>query len=92
MSLALACLSLSAYFAHHALHGRHGLEARTAAHERGEILQIELTSLDAVRTRLQRDVGLLSAVPPNPDIVDEIAREVLGYVHPRDRVHLLVAE
>jgi hypothetical protein len=31
-------------------------------------------------------VSLLSPDVPDPDLVEEIARDVLGYVHPADRV------
>ena len=51
----LLSLCATAYFSHHAIHGRHGLEARSALLER-------------------------------TDLVEELARDVLGYVHPADRV------
>ena len=85
----LACLSSSAYFAYHALHGRHGLVARNQLIERAGLLEFEIKSLEAVRSKLERDVALLAPELANPDMVEEIARDVLGYVHPRD---LLVAD
>ena len=81
------CLALSAYFGHHAAYGRHGLEARTALLERSEILDLEIASLNAVRERLAGDVALLTAEPPHPDLIEEVARDVLGYTHPRDRIY-----
>ncbi len=81
------CLALSAYFAHHAVYGRHGVEARTAMIDRSEILDLEIASLSAVRDRLARDVNLLTAEPPHPDLIEEVARDVLGYAHPRDRIY-----
>jgi cell division protein FtsB len=33
-------------------------------------------------------VALLTPDKPDPDLVEELARDVLGYVHPRDRVIL----
>lgn len=85
----LSCLSSSAYFGYHALHGRHGLVARNQLIERSNLMEFEIKSLEAVRMKLERDVALLAPELPNPDMVEEIARDVLGYVHPND---ILVAE
>jgi cell division protein FtsB len=82
----LLCLGLTAYFAYHTLNGRHGLEARDKLLERESALQFEMQSLEAVRAKLERDVALLRPDIPDPDIVEEIAREVLGFAHPRDVV------
>lgn len=80
----LACLISSAYFGYHALHGRHGLDARDRLIERASLLDFEIKSLETVRDKLKRDVALLSPDKPDPDMVEEIARDVLGYVHPKD--------
>ncbi len=82
----LFSLSATAYFSYHAIHGRHGLEARSAIVERADLIEFEIRSLETVRARLRHDVALLSPDVPDPDLVEEIARDVLGYVHPRDRV------
>jgi len=82
----LLCLGLTAYFAHHAIYGRHGLETRSTLIERSALLEFEIKSLEAVRAKLERDVALLCPEKPDPDIVEEIAREVLGFVHPDDVV------
>ena len=82
----LACLLSTAYFAHHAVYGRHGLEARNQLVERASLLEFEIRSLEAVRSKLERDVALLSPELANPDLVEETARDVLGYVHPADRI------
>jgi len=82
----LLCLGMTAYFAYHAISGRHGLEARSRLIERSTLLEFEIKSLEAVRAKLQRDVALLAPELPDPDIVEEIARDVLGFVHPDDRV------
>ena len=82
----LTCLLSTAYFGHHALSGRHGLEARNQLIDRANLLAFEIKSLEAVRSKLQRDVALLAPDMPNADLVEEIARDVLGYVHPADRV------
>ena len=82
----LASLSSTAYFIYHAIHGRHGLEARNQLIERSNLLEFEIKSLEAVRSKLERDVALLAPEIPNPDLVEELARDVLGYVHPADRI------
>jgi cell division protein FtsB len=82
----LLCLGLTAYFAYHTLHGRHGLEARDALLERESALQFENESLEAVRAKLSRDVALMRSDPPDPDFVEEIARDVLGFARPDDRI------
>jgi cell division protein FtsB len=85
-AVVLCCLGLMTYFGHHAMHGRHGLEARTRLIERSSLLAFEARSLEAVRAKLQRDVALLSPSKPNPDMVEEVARDVLGFVKPDDIV------
>jgi cell division protein FtsB len=82
----LLCLGFSAYFAYHALYGRHGLVARKEFLERASLLEFELESLEAVRAKLRRDVALLSPELPDTDLVEETARDVLGFVHPDDKV------
>ena len=82
----LLCLGLTAYFAYHTLKGRHGLEVRDTLLERESALDFEIQSLEAVRAKLERDVALMRPDPPDPDFVEEIAREVLGFARPQDRV------
>ncbi|MGI9404713.1 MAG: FtsB family cell division protein, partial [Hyphomicrobium sp.] len=65
---------------------RHGLEARSRLIERSTLLEFEIKSLEAVRAKLERDVALLAPERPDPDIVEEIARDVLGFAHADDRV------
>lgn len=84
----LLCLGLTAYFAFHMLKGRHGLEARDVLLERQSALEFEIQSLEAVRAKLERDVALIRPDLPDPDFVEEIAREVLGFANPRDRIFM----
>ncbi|MDX2259049.1 MAG: septum formation initiator family protein [Hyphomicrobiaceae bacterium] len=85
----LACLGTSTYFAHHALHGRHGLEARSRLINQATSAEFVIRGLEAERSRLATDVALLRREPPDPDLVEEVARDLLGYARPGDR--LLVA-
>lgn len=82
----LTCLGLTCTFAYHALYGRHGLETRSRLISRSAGLEFEIRGLEAVRARLKRDVALLASEPPNADLVAEVARDVLGFVHPQDRI------
>lgn len=82
----LTCLGMTATFAYHAIHGRHGLETRSRLISRSEGLEFEIRGLETVRAHLQRDVALLSSTPPDADLVAEIARDVLGFVHASDRI------
>ncbi len=54
--------------------------------ERSSLLDFEIRSLEAVRSGLERDVALLSPEIPNADLVEEIARDELGFVAPGDKV------
>lgn len=83
----LTCLGLTCTFAYHAIYGRHGLETRSRLISRSAGLEFEIRGLEAVRARLRRDVALLSLDTPNADLVEEIARDVLGFVHPQDSVY-----
>ncbi len=82
----LLSLLASAYFVFHTIHGRHGLETRQALIEKGNILDFEIKTLETVRDQLRRDVALLSPEVPNADLVEEIARDVLGYARPSDEL------
>ena len=87
----LTCLGLTVLFGYHAVYGRYGLERRAKLLERGEILDFEILSLEAERSRLQRDVALLSPERPDADIIEEVARDVLGFADPADKIYLISA-
>lgn len=56
--------------------------------ERSQLLDFEISSLEAVRSKLKRDIALLTPDQPDPDLVEEIARDVLGFALPEDRIVL----
>jgi cell division protein FtsB len=80
----LVCLSLATYLGYHAIKGKHGLEARVRLTSTAHRLDGELAHLLAVRSRLERDVSLLAEADPDPDLVEELARGLLGYARPSD--------
>ncbi len=86
--LLLVCCCMTIYFGYHAMNGRHGLEARSRLQARAVMLERELHALGVVRSRLEREVALLSPSKSDPDFVEELAREMLAYAYPSDRILL----
>ena len=84
MLVSACCLLAIGYFAYHAVGGKRGLEARARLLERAAGLEREVTRLQAERARLDRDVRLLDA--GDPDMVEELAIETLGFARPGDRL------
>ncbi len=82
----LVCLCLTGYFGYHAIQGRHGLEARARLIERSKVLEREIKVLETVRVRLERETRLLDEATPDPDFVDEVARQTLGFALAGDRL------
>lgn len=86
----LICLFLSCYFAYHTFKGKHGLEARISLDQQVLDLEQRLTGLEVMRARMERDIALMSDDTLDLDMLDEQAREVLDFSHPRDRIYLKV--
>ena len=82
--VSLFCFCALAYFAYHASNGKRGFEARSRLIERSHMLEPEIERLAAARARLERDVALLNA--RDPDLIEELAIELLGFARPGDRV------
>ncbi|MFZ1102774.1 MAG: septum formation initiator family protein [Hyphomicrobiaceae bacterium] len=82
--VSLCCLLAIGYFAYHAASGRRGYEARSRLIQRAIALESRIAALEAARARLAHDVALLEA--GNPDIIEELAIERLGFVRSGDRV------
>ena len=82
----LVCLCLTAYFGYHAIQGRHGLEARSRLIERSGALEREIRALETVRARLERETALLNEAAPDPDFIDELARQTLSFALAGDRL------
>ena len=85
--VSLFCLCALGYFAYHAIVGKRGFEARSRLIERSRQLGPEIARLEAVRARLEQEVRLLDAA--DPDIIEELAIELLGFAHAGDRVVVL---
>lgn len=81
-----SCIGLAAYFGCHTVSGRYGLSARSTLLTRTTALEFEAESLAKVRKQLENDIALLAPDPPDPEIVGEMARDLLGYADPRDHI------
>jgi len=88
--VSLFCVCGLCYFAYHAIVGKRGLEARSRLIERSRQLEPEIARLEAERASLEQEVRLIDAA--DPDMVEELAIEVLGFVRPGDRVIIFPAE
>jgi cell division protein FtsB len=76
------------YFGFHAFTGAHGLRAQADLDKQLATMESELTRLKAQRAVWERRVSLLRSDKIDPDMLDERARALLGYVDPRDVVLL----
>lgn len=77
------------YFGINAFTGNHGLRAQQDLERQLESMKGELGQLKAERALWERRISLLRADRIDPDMLDERARSLLGYVDPRDLTLLL---
>ena len=80
----LGCLILAAYYGYNAMVGRLGLG--THAELITEISQLEAVynDLKTQRAELEKRVALLHPDGVDPDLLDELARDVLNFAKPGD--------
>ena len=79
------------YFAANAFTGNHGLRAQQDLEQQLIAMRGELSQLKAERALWERRVSLLRADRIDPDMLDEQARSLIGYVDRRDLILLLNA-
>ena len=72
------------YFGVNAFTGAHGLRAQADLDRQLASMDSELAHLKAERATWERRVALLRSDKIDPDMLDERARALLGYVDPRD--------
>lgn len=72
------------YFGLSAYTGAHGLKAKQDLTEQQSSLTQERDRLAAERLAWEHKVSLLRADNLDPDMLDERARAMLNYLHPRD--------
>jgi len=89
LGLYLGAALVIGYFGVNAYTGNHGLLARQDLEQQSAELSAELSRVKAERAEWERRVALLKADKLDPDMLDERARAMLNYVHPRDLVLIL---
>jgi cell division protein FtsB len=89
LGLYVGAALLIGYFGVNAYTGNHGLLARQDLEQQSAELSAELSRVKAERGEWERRVALLKADKLDPDMLDERARAMLNYVHPRDLVLIL---
>ena len=72
------------YFGLSAYTGAHGLKAKQDLAQQQTSLTREIERTRAERLALEHKVSLLRADNLDPDMLDERARAMLNYLHPRD--------
>jgi cell division protein FtsB len=77
------------YFGMNAFSGDHGLRAQQDLEQQLVAMKAELKGLKAERAHWERHVALLRADSIDPDMLDERARALVGYLDPRDLTLLL---
>jgi cell division protein FtsB len=77
------------YFAINAFTGSHGLRAQQDLDQQMAAMQQELAQVKAERAVWERRVSLLRSDRLDPDVLDERARALIGYVDPRDLTLLM---
>jgi cell division protein FtsB len=84
LGLYVGAALLIGYFGVNAYTGRHGLKAKQDLDQQIAELTRELATVRAERAEIERRVVLLRPDGLDPDMLDERARAMLDYVHPRD--------
>lgn len=84
LALYAAAAALIGYFGVNAYTGNRGLHAKQALEQQIAELTAERDRLREERAEWERRNALLSSAGVDPDMLDEQARSLLSYVHPRD--------
>ena len=77
------------YFGVNAFTGNHGLRAQQDLEQQLAAMKDELPAAQGRAAHWERRVSLLRADRIDPDMLDERARALIGYVDPRDLTLLL---
>jgi cell division protein FtsB len=88
LALYVVAGALIGYFGMNAYTGNRGLKAKEDLTRQLGTLSQELEHLKTERSYWERRVSLLRSDRIDPDLLDERARAMLDYVHPRDLVLL----
>jgi len=89
LALFVGTAAAIAYFSFQAFNGDHGIQAQRQYDQQKQKLSDELASLQDQHAALERRVNLLRSSTIDPDMLEEKARELLGFVHPNDVIVFL---
>ena len=89
IGLYIGAALLIGYFGINAYTGAHGLKAKQDLAQQMDELSKELARLRLERATWQQRVSLLRADNLDPDMLDERARAMLNYLHPRELTLIL---
>src|SRR5208282_983414 len=84
LALYVMAALLIGYFGVNAFSGNHGLKAQQDLDQQVAALTAELDHVKVERAQWERRVSLLKAGNLDPDMLDENARMLLGYVAPNE--------
>ncbi len=84
--LSLIGFSLCFYFSYHLIHGERSCLRLFYLENRIERLSDEHQRLSEARSNLETKVVMLRPGSINPDLLEERARQVLGFVHKDERI------
>ena len=82
----LGLLCLIGYLSWHAIHGERSFSQAERLSERTEALEAERDRVRGERLALDGRVALIRPESIDPDLLEELARVKLGFVHPDDVV------
>ena len=89
LGLYLGAVLFIGYFGVNAYTGNRGLKAKQDLDVQIAALSGELARLKQQHQRWEHQITLLRSASIDPDMLDERARAMLGYVHPNDVVMLV---
>lgn len=89
LALYAAAAALIAYFGVNAYTGNRGLNAKHDLDQQIAALTEERDRLQHERREWERRTALLSSESVDPDMLDERARALLSYAHPKDLIILV---
>ncbi|MGI9416816.1 MAG: FtsB family cell division protein [Geminicoccaceae bacterium] len=87
--LVVAGFGLAIYFGYHAVNGNRGLLASERMEAELKTAEKQLADLERERAALERRVERLRPESLDPDLIDELARDMLSMAEPDDVIILL---
>lgn len=83
---AAAMSALTAYFAYHAFAGEQGLGHWSNMQQTLDDRHSELAEILTANDQLRSDISRLAPGAVDPDLIEELARDDLGFVYPDEMV------